>query len=95
MLRCLIDYHEELTPSEHFQYASRIRAMYRYFENVHYQYRNGLYEESEFERQTVAWKNYVARSGAAVEVWCSYRDSVSMEFAERMNGLLTTYKCGV
>ncbi len=84
---------EELTPAEHFQYASRIRAMYRYFENVHYQYRAGLYETSEFQRQTVAWKNYVGRSEAAVEIWCSYQHTVAEDFADTLNGLLTTYRC--
>ena len=85
---------QELTPAEHFQYASRTRAMYRYFENVHYQYRNGLYETSEFERQTIAWKNYLNRSKAAVDIWCSYQHSVSEDFANTLNGLLTENTCG-
>lgn len=84
---------EELTPAEYFQFASRTRAMYRYFENVHYQYRRGLYETSEFQRQTVAWENYLGRSKVAVEVWCTYQHTVSEEFAETLNRLLTNYTC--
>ncbi len=83
----------ELTTAEQFQYASRIRAMYRYFENVHYQYRSGLYETSEFRRQTIAWKNYVGRSKAAVDVWCTYQHTVSEDFADTLNSLLTNHKC--
>ena len=49
---------EKLTPAEHFQYMSRTKAMFRYFENVNYQYRQGLYEESEYDKQKTAWKNY-------------------------------------
>ncbi|MDX1508250.1 MAG: hypothetical protein R3358_08215 [Woeseiaceae bacterium] len=84
---------EELSPSEQFQFQSRTRAMFRYFENVNYQYRMGLYERPEYERQTRAWQNYLAISPAAVDVWCSYRETVSAEAEKEIDSLLTTYTC--
>ena len=91
MLRA--DTGEPLTDAENFQYASRIRAMFRYFENVHYQYRVGLYEDSEFERQKLAWGNYMNGSSRASEVWCDYQHVVSVEFAVELNTLLDRDPC--
>ena len=67
--------------------------MIRYFENVNYQYRMGLYEQSEYERQRSAWQNYLAISPAAVGVWCRYRNTVSEELQRELASLLTTYTC--
>ena len=84
---------EPLTAAEEFQFNSRTRAMFRYFENVHYQYRVGLYDESEFERQRLAWANYMNGSARAPGVWCSYQHLVSAEFAAELNVLLTSDPC--
>ena len=91
MLRA--DTGEPLTDAEYFQYASRIRAMFRYFENVHYQYRVGLYDYSEFERQKLAWGNYMNGSARAPKIWCEYQHVVSIEFAVELNALLDPNPC--
>lgn len=84
---------EPLTDAEYFQYASRTRAMFRYFENVHYQYRVGLYDDSEFERQKTAWANYLNGSARATNVWCDYQQVVSVEFSAELNTLLNSDPC--
>ena len=84
---------EPLTEAEEFQFNSRTRAMFRYFENVHYQYRVGLYDETEFERQRLAWRNYMNRSARAPGVWCIYQNLVSVEFAAELNSLLEADPC--
>ena len=84
---------EPLTDAEFFQYASRTRAMFRYFENVHYQYRVGLYDDHEFERQKIAWGNYMNGSERAPKVWCNYQHVVSVEFAAELNTLLASDPC--
>ena len=57
---------EELSPAERYQYLTRSRALFRYWENVHYQYREGLYDRVEFDSQRDAWAGYLgASSGAA------------------------------
>ncbi len=45
---------EELTPDEEIQFRYRQLTVFRYFENVHYQYRQGLYDEVEFSAQKEA-----------------------------------------
>ena len=84
---------EPLTDAEYFQYASRTRAMFRYFENVHYQYRVGLYDNHEFERQRLAWGNYMNGSARASKVWCDYQHVVSEEFADELTSLLENDPC--
>jgi hypothetical protein len=79
--------------ANYFQYASRTRAMFRYFENVHYQYRVGLYDDGEFERQKIAWANYLNGSARAPKIWCDYQHVVSVEFAAELNTLLNNEPC--
>ncbi len=84
---------EELTATEYRQYLFNNLAFYRYYENVHYQYRQGLYDEGEFTRQKKAWKNYAAGAKTAVKIWCERRSHFSPEFAAEFNALLTNNQC--
>ena len=86
---------EELTPDEGYQYLFRSQALVRYWENVHYQYRQGLYDEVEFAGQKATWQGLLARSSALVDFWCTTatRMEYSPEFREEIDGLLSTYKC--
>lgn len=40
----------QLTLTEEYQFDMRSNALLRYWEDVHYQYRMGLYDEEEFDR---------------------------------------------
>ena len=42
---------EQLTGDEQFQFRLRSNALFRYWEDVHYQYRLGPYDEEEYSRQ--------------------------------------------
>jgi len=86
---------EELTPEELFQFELRTNALLRYWEDVHYQYRVGLYDDSEFERQRKAWKASLLRSRLAVDYWCRVRMLYSPEFAREIDSLLEDDRCGV
>lgn len=81
---------EPLTPTEQFQFRLRTNALFRYWEDVHYQYRLGLYDEVEFERQRDAWKASMSKSRLAVEYWCDVRSLYSPEFTAEMDRLLET-----
>ena len=83
---------EELSDAEGGQYIYLQQAMFSYFENVHYQYRNDLYDESEFNAQRNAWRRLFALKGVA-EGWCRTRHERSPEFVGEVDSLLTTYKC--
>lgn len=47
-LRRRADAAEDLTGDEANRYSLHSRALFRYWENVHYQYRLGVYDEKEF-----------------------------------------------
>lgn len=84
---------DELTPEESFQFEMRTNALLRYWEDVHYQYRLGLYDEIEFERQRDAWRASLEGFGRAVAYWCSVRPLYSPEFAAEIDGLLANGAC--
>jgi len=84
---------EELSPDELAQFEFKSNAIFRYWENVHYQYREGLYDDVEFLSHRDAWAGYVGRSQAAVSFWCSYRGTYSPEFREALDEILSTFRC--
>ncbi len=84
---------EELTPTELFQFELRTNALFRYWEDVHYQYRVGLYDDSEYSRQRDAWGASLKHSRLAVEYWCRVRQLYSPEFTLEMDGLITETPC--
>ena len=84
---------EELSPDERMQFTTRSNALLRYWEDVHYQYRQGLYDVSEFEKQRRAWVDSLSRSVGLVAYWCENRNLYSADFAEELDGALTTHTC--
>ena len=85
---------EPLTPDEAFQFGLRSNALLRYWENVHYQYRQGLYDELEFTQQRAAWRTSLASSAGFVAYWCRVRDLYSPPFRQELDGLLEEGGCG-
>jgi len=84
---------EELSPAELFQFELRTNALFRYWEDVHYQYRAGLYDDSEFERQRGAWEASLSRSPLAVDYWCKVRLQYSPDFAQEIDTILAQDQC--
>jgi hypothetical protein len=84
---------EGLSEYESAQYQLMTMAELRYHENVHYQYRNGLYDEDEYRAHRAQWSTFVFRQKGRVAVFCEARVGFSPEFVAEIEGLLTTYKC--
>ena len=84
---------EPLTPTEKFQFEMRANALFRYWEDVHYQYRVGLYDDVEFSRQRDAWRASMAISELGIEYWCRVQQLYSPEFANEMNALIPAGAC--
>jgi hypothetical protein len=82
-----------LTPVEQFQFEVRSNALLRYWEDVHYQFRMGLYDEEEFDRHRDAWATTIRQNKGFVEYWCRVRQLYSPAFANEMNGLLPSGAC--
>lgn len=82
-----------LTPVEQFQFEVRSNALLRYWEDVHYQFRMGLYDQEEFSHHRDAWAATIRQSKGFAEYWCRVRQLYSPAFANEMNGLLPTGTC--
>jgi len=82
-----------LTPTEMFQFELRTNALFRYWEDVHYQYRLGLYDDVEFIKQRDAWRASIGSSVLAQAYWCRVRLLYSPEFMAAMDALLDA-PCG-
>ena len=64
---------ENLTAEELHQFRMRTNALFRYWENVHYQYRQGLYDDSEFDTHRRAWRSLLTGPTVSVGIrtyWC-------------------------
>ena len=92
-LRRRADSSEELTDDEAYRYSYFSRALFRHWENVHYQYRLGFYDEPEFQPQKDSWARYIKSSTAALDWWCQFRYEFSPDFIAEMNGVLDAYAC--
>ena len=78
---------EELSPDDLFRLDRISRAYFRYWENVHYQYRKGLYDETEFAGSREGWKYRLSRPGVAA-IWCDQVALYSPEFVAEIERLL-------
>ena len=84
---------DSLTADEAYQHSMRSNALLRYWEDVHYQYRRGLYDEEEFSRQRDAWENAMRKSVELLRYWCDVRHMYSSLFAAELDALLPPDAC--
>jgi nuclear transport factor 2 (NTF2) superfamily protein len=84
---------EALTPDEQFQFELRTNALLRYWEDVHYQYRQGLYDEVEFSAQKEAWSATSRQSAGLAAYWCRVRELYSPEFMAELDALQPPDAC--
>jgi hypothetical protein len=83
---------DDLNDVEAAQFRYRAQTMFRYWENVHYQYRVGLYDEAEFSNQEAAWRIFMTRQ-PYIELWCAQRATFSAEFVAAFDTLLPDQGC--
>ena len=84
---------EALTPVERYRFNMRTNALLRYWEDAHYQYRVGLYDDVEFSKQKEAWRSAFLRSQGMRLHWCEVRPLYSPDYAAEMNMLLPEDTC--
>ena len=82
-----------LTPVEQYQFQLRMGALLRTWEDEHYQYRMGLYDEEEFSRERENWRAVLAENMGMVALWCRSRRNYSAEFAAEVDALLGPSTC--
>lgn len=64
-----------------------IFSIFRLYENMYYQYKNGLFDEEEFSAEVNSWRG-VINSKAAREIFCSAFGTWSEDFREFMVGMM-------
>jgi hypothetical protein len=84
---------EQLSEDEYWRLTNISLVEFRYHENVFYQYRRGLYEESEYLAQRDFLRDTVYSQRYKVDVWCAVRAGFSPQFVAEIDGLLTSYQC--
>jgi hypothetical protein len=82
---------EALTDDEEARFGALLVAWYRHMENMHYQYRNGLYDDNEFRGNASFWRQRLAVP-VVREHWCETNPVFSEDFVDAVN-LLADIKC--
>ncbi len=84
---------ESLLPAESWRVGTWDQMVFRYWENVHYQYRQGLYDESEFSAHRGAILDVLAENPRLHSFWCKDRLIFSAPFMEFIDNLLDSPDC--
>ncbi len=84
---------EELTADEEHQYFIYWVANMRDWENIHYQYRNGMFDDREFYAEKSTWQSLISRNKAFARNWCLTRQNYSPEYAAEINNMLADDVC--
>src|SRR4030095_4916023 len=78
---------EELSPDDRFRLERISRAYFHLWQNIHYQYRHGLYDETEFAGARAGLKLRLSRPGVAA-IWCEVAGQYSAAFVAEVERLL-------
>ena len=84
---------EDLSATEEYMLFSRAELIFRYFENVHYQYRLGTYDEGEFAGHMVTMREVVTNTASLIEFWCYNSSQFSDEYERAANEILGEDLC--
>ena len=83
---------QELSSLEQNQFDRYANMLFRYWEDVHYQYRNGLFDEAEYGAQTAAIQRAMSGPGL-FRFWCDRKAEYSPEFVSEINRLRPDDQC--
>ena len=84
---------DELTRDEETQVYFYLVANMRDWENIHYQYRHGTFDEREFDAEKSAWRQVIRDNSAFQYVWCYSRQNYSPDFVAELESLLNEDFC--
>jgi hypothetical protein len=84
---------EELSVDEAAQQFYLFTSNKRMWENIHYQYRFGMFEEKEFEAERTAWRFIINKDKSFGRNWCLTRKNYSPEFVAELESLFIGDVC--
>ncbi len=84
---------EQLVGADRTQNFIRLLAYFRIQENIHYQYRQGLFDQSEYENIKRTRHAFVSISSETAGVWCRLRQTVTAEFRKDVDEAFAELDC--
>lgn len=84
---------ESLDELENLRYRFRTMATFREWEDVHYQYKLGLFDEEEFAAYSRAWTLMGQGSAGYRRVWCEFRSQTSPDFRAEIDAMFAELGC--
>ena len=78
---------QDLSVEEEKRYLYHFAGNARIWENIHYQYRQGMFDELEFDAERAAWADLIGWNKRFVLVWCKLRNHYSIEFVAEIESL--------
>ena len=79
---------ESLTEEESFQFARWAAVTLEFWENVDYQYRQGLFDAEEYRAQLNRARNRLNSQSGLRDYFCARRDNFSASFVSAMDSIL-------
>jgi len=83
----------ELSEDEERQVYLYQIANLRDWENMHYQYRQGMFDEIEFEAEKTSWQFVLSGNKRFATTWCLTRQNFSPEFSAEIDSLFPDDIC--
>jgi hypothetical protein len=84
---------EKLTSAEQLRSGLRSESTFRLWQNVHFQGRNGTYDEEEFTKHLATMEKVLHGSRSFVEYWCRNRQIYPAPFQNEINNLIPNGSC--
>jgi hypothetical protein len=79
---------ESLTAVETYRFETLEEAYWRFRENVHYQYRNGLYQEDEYLALREVWLQEIDNDEMVWAIYCGRRSRAPQAFTAEIDGAM-------
>jgi hypothetical protein len=83
----------ELSDAERLMVTTQSESAFRLWQNVHYQGRNGLYDDEEFAKHVDTMRSVLSHSPWLVEYWCNNRQLYPVKFVAEIDGLISSESC--
>ena len=84
---------EELSGAEQYMVVVHSESTFRLWQNVHYQGRNGLYDDEEFVKHIDTMRSVLRNSPWLVDYWRVNHALYPSNFVAEIDGLITSESC--
>jgi len=84
---------EELSSAERIMFVTRSEAVFRLWQNVHYQHRHGMYDQSEFLKHRATMADVLESNTGLVTYWCTVHSLYPDSFSSDIDSLLPGPGC--